>query len=252
MKKIKTIIIDDEQDAIDVLRILLEEHCPEIDVVASANSVNAGLELIEKDYPDLVFLDIEMPGKNGFEVFRSLDDIKFQTIVVTGYENYAIRAIKYSALDYLLKPIDIDDLIQAVARIEPRNSENDNRLMHLNDLLLKKIEINRKLMVPYAQGFKNVALEEIIHIESKSGNYSIFYLRNGRTEVICKALTYFEDLLPNKIFFRINRSQLINLNYVNTFKSATGEVVLDTGLSLTVSTRKRKYFRDRMNGLLQK
>ncbi|MFT5823170.1 MAG: two-component system LytT family response regulator [Crocinitomix sp.] len=250
MKKIKAILIDDEPDTIEVLQLLLEMHCPEVQVVACANNVDDGLAKIEHHDPHLVFLDIEMPGKNGFDLLRAIPEVKFQTIIVSGFENYAISAIKFSALDYVLKPIDVADLVNAVSKVNPVRMSEDPRLGHLNELLQQEIGTYDKLIIPSTKGFKSLKLAEIEMMESQAGNYCTVFVNGGKQELLSKAMSYFEGILPVALFFRINRSHLVNMGFVKSYISRTGEVELQSGKKLIVSTRKRSTFKAKVGALL--
>jgi two-component system LytT family response regulator len=248
----KAIIVDDEPDMIEVLQLLLTEKCPQVEIVATANNVNDGLAKISFHDPHVVFLDIEMPGKNGFDLLQSLPKIKFHTIIVSAYVDYAIKAIKFSALDYILKPVDVADLVKAVEKVDPKRMHNDPRLKHLNQLLEKDVRAYDKLMIPSSRGFKNVQLDDIVHMESQAGNYCTIYLKNGNQELLSKAMNYFEEILAEHDFFRINRSHLVNLYWVKSYINSTGEIQLTNGLIRIVSTRKRSVFRSKMEELVKK
>ncbi|MDB9883453.1 response regulator, partial [Bacteroidia bacterium] len=169
--KIKAIHIDDEKDSIEVIQMLIKEHCPQLDLVAWAHTVNEGVELIEKHNPHLVFLDVEMPGENGFSLFSKLKHRSFHTIMVTGYENYAIKAMKHSALDYLLKPVDADSLESAVSKLDSKNLLEDPRLAHFNSLYQNELATIKSLMIMTQSGFKNILFKNIVFIKSESGGY---------------------------------------------------------------------------------
>jgi two-component system LytT family response regulator len=247
MNKIKTVLIDDENDSIEVMQLLLGEHCPNIEIVAWANSVDDGHKIINEYKPHLVFLDVEMPGKNGFELLKEIDNPDFHVIMVTGYENYAIKAIKYSALDYILKPVDAEDLVNAVAKLNPQKMSKDPRLAHFNELIKEDKVAYDKLMISSLGGFKNITLNNIVYMESQAGNYCVFHLENGKSEVVTKSMSFFEKLLPDNKFHRIHRSHMINLSKVIKYESQTGEVVLVNDIQLTVSVRNRGEFKKKIN-----
>ncbi|PCJ65002.1 MAG: hypothetical protein COA58_12085 [Bacteroidetes bacterium] len=247
MNKIRAVLIDDENDSIEVMKMLLSKHCPHVEIMGWANSVDTGFKIIKEHSPHLVFLDVEMPGKSGFELLRELPEKNFHVIMVTGYENYAIKAIKYSALDYILKPVDVEDLKNAVAKLDPLKLSSDPRLAHFGALLKEDTPVYDKLMISSLEGFKNINLSNIIYMESKSGNYCIFHLSNGSSEVVTKSMSHFEKLLPKDNFYRIHRSHLVNLNSVLSYENTTGELVLTNMQKLLVSVRKRSEFKKKMN-----
>jgi two-component system LytT family response regulator len=247
MNRITAVLIDDENDSIEVMQLLLGKHCPNVKIVAWANSVDAGLEIINEFNPHLVFLDVEMPGKNGFELLKEIVNPDFHVIMVTGYENYAIKAIKYSALDYILKPVDAEDLINAVAKLDPQRMSKDPRIAHFNELIKEDKVAYNKLMISSLGGFKNVTLNNIVYMESQAGNYCVFHLENGDSEVVTKSMSFFEKLLPDNKFYRIHRSHIVNLSKVVKYEGHTGEVVLVNDIQLTVSVRNRGEFKKKIN-----
>lgn len=245
--EISAIIIDDEQDSVDVIRLMLEMHCPHVKVVATANSADEGMRLIEANRAELVFLDIEMPGKNGIELLGSMQHCSFHTIIISAYERYAIQAIKYSAIDYLLKPLNGEELIAAVAKVSPEKLASDPRLKYLSQLLSTSEESRpEELVIPSANGFEKMTFSDIEYLETKSGNYCLVHKSDGTKNLVTKALTYFEEILPEERFFRIHRSFLVNIKKVSSFDSKRGIARLMNGSELEVATRRRSGFRARL------
>ena len=215
---ITAILVDDEQINIDNLQALLSRHCPEIEVVGMANDTNHAEELIHIFNPDVVFLDIEMPGKNGFELLKSLNAPKFEVVFVTAYDSYAIMAIKFSALDYLLKPINITELKNTVKRIEHSvNAKKQNlRLDNLLNLLDKKqIDDNQRIALPTLKETFLVPVKDIVRCES-SNNYTTFYLTNGLAHLISRPLYEYDELLVPYGFIRCHQSHLVNKIHVTS------------------------------------
>jgi two-component system LytT family response regulator len=247
MNKIKAIHIDDEQDSLEVMKLLLDRYCPNVDLVASADTVDKGIELVKIHHPHLVFLDVEMPGKNGFELLEAIPTVNFHTIMVTGYSNYALQAIKYSAIEFLLKPIDSEELINAINKLDPKNLLEDPRLANFSGLVQKYATDYSSLIIASSSGYKKILLEDISHIISETGNYTIFYMLNGHKEVVTKPLSYFEDLLPSPQFCRIHRSHMVNMARVLGYNITSGVVILPNGIELIVSSRKRGDFRRILN-----
>ena len=241
---IKTIIIDDEKSAVDNLSILLSDYCNNINVIGTANSIEEGAVLIQSKNPDLVFLDIEMPFGTGFDLLSSLETINFQVIFVTAYNQYALQAIKCNALDYILKPIDIDELIVAVKKVETPLKQD----LRLDSLLssLKHTTSPQKIALADDGGYTMVDVENIIRCEA-SINYTIFYLENNKKITVSKTLKEFEEILPTDKFIRVHQSHLVNLGkIVKYFKTDGGYILMSDNKTVTVSRRKRvdleKYF----------
>jgi two-component system LytT family response regulator len=257
---IKTIIIDDEEKSRKLLENLLSEHCPELHVVATAGSVETGLQVIEKNPPDLVFLDIVMPFRNGFSLLEMLDEITFEIMFTTAYDQYAIKAIRFSALDYLLKPINIDELKNAVKKVLAKQSEKEEKDVNQRlEVFLENASVqasDRKLGIPTQYGIDFVHIKDIVMVQAE-GNYSVIYLKNSRSkEIVSRTLKEFDDLLKEYNFFRIHRTWLINLSHVikysRTNQSAAldgdgGSVTMINSLQIPVSRDKRKYLINRIS-----
>ena len=247
MTKLKAVHIDDEQDSLDVLAILLKENCPHIELVGSAKSVTDGISLIERVEPHVVFLDVEMPGRNGFDLLNAIPIKTFHTIMVTGYEGYALKAIQFSALDYLLKPLNVDELVLSLEKINPSLIDTDPRLLNFAELLDNEVKIYDSLMVSSVSGYQNIALDSILYFESSPGSYSFLHLENGNKILTTKTLSHFESLLETNRFHRIHRSFLVNLDKITKFDSRLGEISIINGSILSVAVRKKADLRKRMD-----
>ncbi len=211
MKNLRAVIIDDEADAVELLKLQLAKFCPEIgEIDTYTNSVKA-LEDMELRQPDLLFLDIEMPVLNGFELLQKLMPFNFAVIFITAYNQYAIKAFKFNAIDYLVKPIDTDDLVAAVSRAQKENVVNQSRLSALQKQL--QGEPINKIAVSSQNGVFFIDLKDIIYAEADS-NYTTLMLADGRTFVISKTLKDLQDVLEDSHFLRIHRQYIINLNHV--------------------------------------
>ncbi len=238
----KAIIIDDEVKAQENLGQLLKLFCPQINVIAVADNINKGEELLRKHQDvDLLFLDIEMPNGNGFELLKRFDSYTFKVILITAYDQYAIQAIKAQAFDYLLKPIEIDELVEAVSRIaESESSRSDNFTE------LKTDASREKLALPMKDGYVFLSFSDILRIES-DGSYTTFYTQNSERHVVSKHMKEFERLLPADRFFRCHKSHIINLDCVKKFVRNDGfSVELNDGTLVEVSRRKKDEFLDCM------
>jgi two-component system LytT family response regulator len=239
----KAIIIDDELSGREVLKKLVQLNCPEVTVVNTLNTIKTGLQSIKEDKPNLVFLDIQMPNASGFDLLNQLEKIDFEIIFVTAHDNFAIRAFKYAAVDYLLKPIKVTELIDAVNRAEERIKNNlgqDNVKFMLEKVSpSKKAFINNKILLPTLGGYNIIEVSDITYCKSES-NYTKFHFTDGKNLVVSKTLKEFEPILLENNFFRIHRSYIINLNCVAKYnKGKGGEVVMKDGAILEVSREKK-------------
>src|SRR5688572_1329221 len=214
----KAVIVDDERDSRQILADFLMRYCPDIELCGMGESVATGIDIIRQTSPDIVFLDIEMPYGNGFDLLDKINHITFETVFVTAFDNYAIQALNQSAAYYLLKPIDIDELVKAVEKIKKERSE-ENYTQHAR-VLLDNIRAgqHQKIMLPTMEGFEIVPVNSILYCEAVD-NFTRFYLdadtnRNNAPLLICRTLKYFEEILREHHFFRIHRSYLINPNFV--------------------------------------
>ena len=233
------VIIDDEPNAIVSLKLVIQEYLKEkVQVVDTATSVKDGAEKIKRHKPDLVFLDIEMPNENGFELFKYFESVNFDVIFTTAYAQYGIQAVKCAALDYLLKPVNPVEIRESLKRLEQRNS-SDIPLRQIEMLLanLQPNYDNNKIAIPTSTGYEMFSVKEILYCEGE-GNYSKIHTISGRTITISKTLQWLEETLPAEYFFRIHKSSYVNLGHVRTFDKAAGNIlVLDNSKELEVSHR---------------
>lgn len=241
---IQTIIIDDEKLAVDNLSLLLSEYCQGIEIVGVANSIKEGVDLIEKTNPDLVFLDIEMPFGTGFDLLEKLKEIDFQVIFVTAYNQYAIQAIKCNALDYILKPIDIDELKNSVSKVKVRENNNERIESLINNL--KTGNFPAKIALADEGGYVMVDVDSIVRCES-SGCYTIFHIENSKKITVTRTLKQFEEILPTDRFIRVHQSHLVNLNKVEKYyKTDGGYLLFSDGSTVSVSRRKKEELEKRL------
>ncbi len=240
---ISTIIIDDEAKGRVALREKILAYCPQIEILAEAANGQEALLLIQHHKPQLVFLDIEMPRMNGFEMLNELPEKNFHIIFTTAYDQYAIKAIKYAAFDYLLKPIDIEELKTAVEKIDIKQTVQTK---HQADLLQQNIQHPKKqfnkLAIPALEGLFFYDINDIIHLEANS-NYTNIYFNNNQKIIASKTLKEFEELLPLAVFFRTHHSHIINLNFIKRYiKGDGGQIELQNGTYVEVSRRKKEEF----------
>lgn len=248
-KTYRVLIIDDEEGARESLRNILNRYFQDLEVVGTAHSAESGIEAINKFTPDLVFLDIEMPFGTAFDLLSKFDSIDFELIFVTAYDHYAIKAIKFSALDYLLKPVDIDDLREALDRFRKRKEQRVPPGNKLEALLenLKSGERPKKIAIPDTDGLLFVTLDDIIRCES-DGNYTSIMLKSGKRVLASKTLGDYEDLFKGEQFFRTHRSHLINLSHIVKYvKGEGGYVILSDGSQVEISRRKKTDFLELMS-----
>jgi two-component system LytT family response regulator len=242
---IKAIIVDDENNARELLGKLLNRYfAGKIIVLEKCDSVDSAVLAIQNHKPDIVFLDIQMPHKNGFELFKEVTEVNFETIFVTAYKDFAVNAIKCSALDYLLKPINHLDLMSAIKRFETKQNSinNHNRIELLLDNLNTEANHFNKIVLPTDFGFELVKPSHILYCEA-DGNYTKVNLLDGKVMLVAKTLKYIEELLANDIFIRTHKSYVVNINYVSRFdKSNDLHVVLSNNEKIPVSVRKKDDF----------
>ena len=241
MPNITAILVDDEQDSRETLQSYVGKYCPQITMMAECTNIEEAKTAILKHQPQLVFLDIEMPRGNAFDLLEQWGDIDFEIIFVTAFSKYAVQAFNLSAANYLLKPLDIEALEEAVANVEKRLIEKD-KLNHAQILLENMAAVNvqnRKLVLPLMEGFDVVRMSEVLYCEAQD-NFTCFYFMDGKKSLICRNLKFYETALSNFGFCRVHRSHIVNLEYVKRYiKGKGGMVVLENGKEIMVSNNKK-------------
>lgn len=236
----RVVIIDDEAGARNNLRTLIHSRFPEIEVLGEADGVSTGQKLIETSRPDLAFLDVQMQDGTGFDLLAGLTRDDLQVVFVSAHDHFAITAIKFSAIDYLLKPVEEEELRVTLEKIRQYREGNDIKMKL--ELLLGNLRRVDKIALPSFQGIEFVRLDDIIRCESDN-NYTMFYLTGGTKILVSKTLREYEDMLEARGFFRTHKSHIINLKYLKKYiKGEGGSVILDDGSEVLVSRRRKEDF----------
>lgn len=241
----RAILVDDEPDGIRTLKKLLELNCPEVEIVATCFDAEAVKQKLETVQPDVMFLDIQMPGKSGLDLLAELSPTAFEVIFVTAHDEYMLQALQFSAVDYLMKPVDEDRLVEAVQRVKKRLSQEkttgqSETLLHNINKVGSPLEM--RLCLPTLKGFTVVKLEEIVYCEAQR-SYTIFRLVNNKTIMISKPLFDYDRLLAGTLFFRVHKSFLVNLLHVKEYmRGEGGTVIMSNGMEIEVSRRKKEQF----------
>ena len=246
---IKAVIIDDEAKARRILEALLKEYCPDVEVLASCEDVPSGVIAINKHKPDVVFLDVEMPGYTGFQLLEFFSAVNFEIIFTTAHSDYALQAFKVSAIDYLLKPIQISELVKAVDKLKKIQLGNgDERISVLKENF--KVNAIRKLALPVAEGLIFVEVDDILYLEA-DGSYTKFCLANGKSIVVSKKIKEFEDALgTTNNFFRTHRSFIINLKSIKQYvKQDGGYILLNSDTQIPLARERKDEFLEIMKGV---
>ena len=238
---IKAIIIDDEPYCCDILFAMLQTYCPEIEVVSICNNGMDALTAIRQHTPNLIFLDVEMPKMNGFEMLEQIPAINFHLIFTASYDQYALKAIRFSAIDYLLKPIDREELIKAVQKVKDRiQSPLPQQLEILMQKLRQPANPVNKIALPAMEGLQMIPVDTIISCESDD-NYSKIQLKSGKKMLVTRSLKEMEEILEQYSFIRVHRSYLVNLNEVEKYiKGEGGYLIMSDGSMVDVSRNKKE------------
>ena len=248
---LRVIIVEDEKNSRATLKSLLGEFCEGVEVVGEAENVKTALEEIKTKQPDLVFLDIELHSGTGFEVLTQVEALNFEIIFTTAFEQYAIKAIKFSSLDYLLKPIDLEELQNAVAKAQLKKNENQRKtqLETLLSNLSQNSNENPRICLATSVGLEFLNTADIIYCEA-SGSYTNFYLKNDKKIIVSKHLKGYETLLGDNQFMRVHNKFLINLKEVQRFvKSEGGYILMKNDAHISISPKKRDLFFEKMMNL---
>lgn len=237
---VRAVIIDDESKARKALRYLLEKHCPEVDIVAEGENVESGLNIIENYQPEIVFLDVQMPDGTGFDLLEKVPDINFKIIFASAYDKFAIQAFKFSALDYLQKPIEPEQLVKACSRFN--SGDQYKEISQKLEVLLSNRSSFEKIALPTSDGIEFVKIKDILRCESDN-NYTHIFLASGRKILVSKTLKEYDEMLSPFSFYRVHKSHLINVNFLKKYvKGEGGYVIMEDDSEIEVSRRRKEDF----------
>jgi len=242
--KLRTIVVDDEPDARGFITSIATEYCPSVDIVGTAGDIREGVDRINGLKPDLVFLDVEMPHGTGFDLLTEFPDKDFDVIFITAFNHYAIQAIRFSAVDYILKPININEFIAAVDKVVKKRAVSSDRGNDNVKALLENLRTGMpsRLAIPTSDGMEYINPKEIIRLEAER-SYSWFFITGNRKILVSRHLKEFQELLDDRYFFRPHNSHLINLKYVKKFiRRDGGYIEMMDGASIPVSRTRRELF----------
>lgn len=244
----KVLVIDDEKPTRDFIKRLIDSYDFGVEVFTDGENVATGIEAIHRLQPDLVILDIQMPDGNGFDVLKTIPVKKFEVIFITAYQEYAVQAIKFSALDYLLKPIDSEELRQAIDSalntITKKTEESQLNVLQHN----MQLNAKRKLVLKTQESVHVVEIENIIRCESDK-NYTLFFFTNGKKILVSKTLKDFDILLSGLTFFRAQQSHLINLNYIEKYDRHDGTIIMKDGSAIPLALARKEQFFEILDAL---
>jgi two-component system LytT family response regulator len=240
-KVLRTIIIDDEAHVRESLADMLKRHCPNAKVVGQAEGVKSGFRAIQTHHPDLVLLDIKMKDGTGFDLLEQIENIDFKIIFITAYDQYAIKAFKFSALDYLLKPVESVDLKEAIDKADKLSQQEVNtQLTTLANNLQTDDQSKKKIILKTFDNIHLVKVRDIVYVES-DGRYSTIYLESGKNVIVSNTLKHYHEMLGDFGFYRVHKSYLINLEHIRRFEKAEGGyVILEGDAKVPVASRKRE------------
>lgn len=244
---LRSIVVDDELKSRESLKKMLTTFCEGVEVLATCQNVKEGIEAIRNVKPDVIFLDIQMQGETGFDLLSQLKSIDFEVIFTTAYSEFAIQAIKFSAIDYLLKPIDVTELQNAVARVKSKQNGNMmERMQQLLQNMKSPAPENYKLALPTAEGLTFIKVNDIMYLKA-SGNYTEIFMTDGSKHLVSRNLKEYDDMLGEQNFFRIHHSSLVNVNCIKSYvRGEGGYVIMNDSSSLDVSRRKKEAFLEKI------
>ncbi len=248
----RAILIDDEKNALDVLEMQLNHYCPTINIVAKCTGGEEGVMAIRQHRPDLVFLDIEMPRINGFDVLAQTNTISYAVVFTTAYDQFALKAFKYAAVDYLLKPVDVEELQTAVQRVVNKNGRDgmENKIKTLLEQFgVSQAALPQRIALPVGDAMQLFAPDDIVRCESDS-NYTYIFLAAGKKILLAKTLKEVEETLRGLSFFRVHQSHLVNINHVSKVVKGEGSYLTTSdGATIPISRNKKEVFLESLRKL---
>lgn len=240
-EKITCVLVEDESAAREALRNYLGKYCPQVELIGEAVDYREAVPLLHERKPQLVFLDVEMPFGNAFDVLEACKELEFETIFVTAFSEYSLRALNQSAAYYLLKPLSIEELILAVNKVQKQIM--DNVLLNRNKIIVEnfreKQPEKQQVILPTMEGFEVVRMEEIVRLKG-NGNFTDLFLTNGSKKMVCRFLKHFADILPMP-FMRVHKSHIINIDYVKAYNKG-GYILMNDGSEIELSTTYKEVF----------
>jgi len=244
MRKTKVIIVDDELDAINALKSIIEMEPNLYEILATETNPLKAIELIKALEPDVIFLDVEMPELTGFDLLRSFDEIKFEVIFATAFEHYAIKAIKNNAIDYIVKPVSISEVLEALQKVRKKHNHNEDKTLKYNAFLEEydSLEV-QKLKIPTLSGVQFAKLNEILYFEA-DGNYTNLVIDGGKNYIVTKNIKVFEIDLPEKKFLRTHRSYIVNIEYIRLYDTHSSMLVMADGKRIPLARRRYRDFKE--------
>lgn len=247
IERIRSVLVEDESAAREALRNYLSKYCPQVEIVGEAHDFRSAVPLIQECAPDLVFLDVEMPFGNAFDVLEACRGVRFETIFVTAFSEYSLRALNQSAAYYLLKPVSIEELIVAVNKVHQQLI--NNILIDRNKIIVEnfheKTEGKQQVILPTLEGFEVVKMEEILRLKG-NGNFTDIFLMDGSRKMVCRFLRHFEEILPFP-FVRVHKSHIINMHHVKAYNKG-GYIHLDDGSEIELSVTYKDQFLKKFMG----
>ena len=248
--KIKSIIVEDEYSAREALKAYIQKYCPQIELLGEAADAKQAIELIHQKRPQLVFLDVELPFGNAFDILESCKGVPFETIFITAYSEYSLRALNLSAAYYILKPVNIEELIVAVNKVQEileKQQIYDRNLIVIENFKSEDFE-TKSVLLPTMEGFELIKMKNIVRLQG-NGNFTDIYLIDGSKKMACRFLKHYEEILPHP-FLRIHKSHIINLHYVTSYiKSDGGYVVLQDKSEILISQSYKDQFLEKFKML---
>jgi two-component system LytT family response regulator len=248
MKKVRSIIIEDEPKSKAMLEALLSKYCPEIELVGTASNVQEGVTMIKKTLPDLVFLDIEMPGEKGINLFQYFENIDFEVIFTTAYDQYMINALRLSALDYLLKPIDLKELRRAIAQFE-KKQQKQQRYKSLEQQFSSSNSSTKRLVLPSKDSFTFLNMDDIMYCLLES-SYTTFVTQDGKKHLIAKPIKEYTELLESFGFLRVHRSATVNPLYIKKMtRTRPSSIIMNDGTVIPIARNRREFLIEELTKL---